>query len=821
MSKNYSVEDQSLSRLIDTLKKRNSKVNLDRVRCAFDFAKKAHEGQFRMSGAPYICHPAEAANILAELSLDEDTIIAGLLHDVPEDTDMNVDDVERTFGKKVARLVDAVTKLSKVYYKYSMDARQIHSLRKMFIETANDPRVIIVKLADRLHNMRTLQYLRPDKQQRIAKETLEIYAPLANLYGIYQLRRELEDLCFMYLQPEEYSRIESFIHDNEKKRMHFVNDTIEVLKKSMKKSGIKASFQGRPKHFYSIYQKMIRGKKVLQDIHDYFAIRVILGNEGDCYTAIGVVHDTFKPKLGRFKDYIALPKANGYQSLHTTVVGLRGKLTEIQVRTENMHKEAEFGAAAHLTYKDGKMSYLSEHINELKKYENPESFIRGLQEDLLQDRIYVFSPTGKIINLPTGATVLDYVYSVNLPVDTNVFRAIVNNKSYSLTGELQSGDHVEIVYGKKAQNEPQRWWLNHVKTSKAKKAIKEHYGRKSMKTKLEIGEKLFQQELDHENQSLIYHLPISKIKSAMNIFGVDSFDKILVMIGDGTFSANEVYNKMFPDLQLGPIAGVGKLAHKIVKKYSKSSNEEYKYRIRILIEAYDRVGLTTEVVQPFYELKIPILKFIGTGYDTKEELPDAHEGPWAPVNKEYISKDIVDIYIEDHEQLIALFDRIEKIPGLIRVKRVFQSHQISFLFLLLLTTTYVIFHPFALKFLLESGFHESQLLFNSIIYIGLFGVFGLLALLRSMGNKTFPHFEETKFFWPMSMGLTILLIATLFVDNAVFELNLHLPVAMFFSFIILIFLYISFRSHQKRRMRHLNRLKETRGVARKKTLARK
>jgi GTP diphosphokinase / guanosine-3',5'-bis(diphosphate) 3'-diphosphatase len=815
MPKKLTAEELAFEELVTLVKKTRTDLSVSRIQRAYDFARKAHEGQFRMSGDPYVCHPIETAKILVGIQAAEDVVIAGLLHDVPEDTDMTVRDVEKRFGKHVAKIVSALTKLSKVYYRHSMGERQVQSLRKMFVETANDVDVVVVKLADRLHNMKTLQYLRPDKQQRIASETLEIYAPLANLYGIYQLRRQLEDLCFMYLQPEEYARIDSFIYDNEKKRQHFVADTIEVLKKTLRKEGIEVELQGRPKHYYSIYQKMIRDKKVLQDIFDYFAIRMIVKDIPTCYHALGMIHKTFKPKPKRVKDYIALAKPNGYQSLHTTVIGLRGKLTEVQIRTEDMHLEAEFGAAAHSLYKDGGTSYLSESISQLKNYKNPESFIRGLQDDVLQERIYVFSPTGEIINLPAGATCLDYVFAVDLAVNKRQFRAIVNNKNYSLIGELQSGDHVEIVYGNKELKGPERWWLGHVKTNTAKEKIQEHFSRKSLTDKVAIGEKLLQQELDHEHKGLIYHVPISRIGEATRRFRVDSFEEILAKIGGGTLSANEVYAALFPRLEVGFVVkvwkaikwGLGK-----VRILNQVDNDEEKYRISVQIDAFDRMNLLQELLQPFYDLHIQILKNRGWVFRTRKPVRTDFGGPIGPYDPTRISRDVVDIYIDDQEQLIALFDRLEKLPGVIQVQRTFRRRQVAFFVLLTMTTAYVILHPFLLQYMLQYDLSFGHFWFSVVIYLGLFGILGMMAWLRSMGNKTFPHFEETRFFWPLSFGLAILGIVTIFVDDAVFDLELQTPIMIGFSLLILLYLYGSFKAHEKRRTRHLTRLKESRQV---------
>ncbi len=816
MRENKSTEDKAFDELVATIKKDRPDLNLNRIQRAYSFAREAHKGQFRMSGVPYVCHPVKTAQILLGLLASEDVVIAGLLHDVPEDTLFSVGDIEKKFGKHVAKIVEALTKLSKVHYKHSMGDRQIQSLRKMFLETANDVDVVIVKLADRLHNMQTLQYLRPDKQQRIASETMEIYAPLANLYGIYQLRRSLEDLCFMYLQPEEHARIEAFVHDHEKKRKHFINDTIKVLKKALKKAGIDAELYGRPKHFYSVYQKSVRDQKILQDIFDYSAIRIIVKSREACYEGLGVVHETFRPKPKRVKDYIALPKPNGYQSLHTTVIGLRGKLTEVQIRTEEMHRDAEYGAAAHAFYKDD-AAYLNESIEKLRRYKNPESFIKGLQDDILQERIYVFSPKGEIINLPAGATCLDYIFEVGLPVNKKNFRAIVNKKTYSLIGELQSGDHVEILHGNKAQEGPERWWLEHVKTTKAKEKIQDHFMKKSLKTKVEIGERLLQQELDHENKELIYQISQAKIDKAVKKFKASHFEEVLSKIGEGLLSSNDVYRTMFPELEIGLSTRFWALLLVIMKKLNLRDSEEdgSKFRIRVLIDAYDKVGILQEVVQPIYDLKIPVVRNKGYVFYTKKSLPLPRNKPSVPIDPRRISRDVIDVLVDDQEQLIALFDRLEKVPGVIKVQRLFRRGQVTFGISLFITIAYVVAHPFALKYLQQFELAWGRVIFSLIIYAGLFGVFFLMAWLRSMGNKTFPHFEETKFFWPLSFGLALLAIVTVFVDDIVFDLHLQLPIMIGISLLMLAFLYVNYQVHERRKTRHLSRLKSSRAKRKK------
>lgn len=797
-----------LDEFLGLIEKSVTGANLQRVKKAYLFAMEAHEGQYRMSGEPYFEHPVETAKILAELHVDEDTIITGLLHDVPEDTHYKLSDVEERFGKHVATLVSALTKLSKVHYKYSMDERQIQSLQQMFLQSAQDVRVIVVKLADRLHNMSTLQYLRPEKQQRIAKETIEIYAPIANLFGIFQLRRQLEDLCFMYLQPEEYSRIQSFVHDHEKKRSHFVDATVKGLDKALKKSGINAELEGRSKHLYSIYEKMVRDQKVLQDIYDYFAIRIITDTDENCYKAMGLVHTLYKPKPGRIKDYIALPKPNGYQSLHTTVIGLHGKLTEIQIRTKEMHEHAEFGAAAHLMYKN-KMpgDFIDKSLSLLKRYKDPGKFFESLRQDILQDRIYVFSPSGEAVNLPEGSSCLDYIFTTRLPVNTTTFRVLVNNKPYSSTGQLQSGDTVEVIYGKKERTGPERWWLEHVKTTIAKESIKSYFQHKSFEAKVKLGQELFQNELDHENHGLVYQLPKEKLDIVVEKFATKNFEELLAMIGDGTFNAVDVYNVMFPEMQVGFVNAIFQLLNKMkIRIFAREDLQ--KYRIKIAIQADDRTGLLLDLIAPFYEMKIPVLRIKATGFDVKQSTVGVMRlrGKKPKPNK-YVSKVLFDVDVKDHEQLITLFDRLEKVPGMRNVKRVFRRYQASFISMLSLTGAFWIVHPYLVHFLMQANVPHVNQWLRVLIYAGLFALLMMMMWLKSMGDKTFPHFEETKMFWPLSYVMTFLAIITLFLEDAIFELDLQLPWMLLFSFVILAIVTWSFLSHERRRTRHLNRLK--------------
>ncbi|MBU1445922.1 RelA/SpoT family protein, partial [Patescibacteria group bacterium] len=442
---------------------------------AFEFARNAHADQLRKDGTtPYIWHPIEAVKILVGLRVDEATLITALLHDVPEDTNRTLNEVGKLFGEKVAFLVDGVTKLSKVHYKYHMEERQVESLKKLLIHSAKDPRVILVKLADRLHNMRTLDNVNPTKRLRIAKETIEIYVPIANLLGISDLKRTLEDLCFKYLLPTDYKRITEHIEDNQVKQKKTLETTIKIIEKELAKANIKTlKLSGRQKTPYSIFKKTIRKNKEVDELEDLLALRIIVETERDCYLALGIVHSIFRPKPGRFKDYIAVPKPNGYQSLHTVVFGVKGEITEFQIRTEKMHIDGKYGIAAHYFYKDdqyknekqSEKNYRQQHsqwAEKILEYQkanyNAEHFLEALKIDIFHDRIFTFTPKGDSIDLPSGASPIDFAYAIHTEVGDNAIKAKINDVIVPLTTTLKTGDVIEIITSDK-QKGPEREWL--------------------------------------------------------------------------------------------------------------------------------------------------------------------------------------------------------------------------------------------------------------------------------------------------------------------------------------------------------------------------
>jgi GTP diphosphokinase / guanosine-3',5'-bis(diphosphate) 3'-diphosphatase len=470
----------TIRKLLATVQKNDPTADLDMIELAYEFAKKAHEGQKRATGVDYIEHPLATAQTLAELKLSQPIIIAGLLHDVPEDTSYTLEDIKKNFGADVAGIVKGITKLSNI--KYRGMERYVENLRKMFVAMAQDIRVILVKFADRLYNLQTLYALPANKQKRIALESLEIYAPIANRLGIGELQSRIEDAAFKYAYPEEFTWVDHLIKQKYPGKQKTLNLMIKKLQKKMIDDKIKyLETYGRTKHYYSLFRKLLRFNRDINQIYDLVAIRVIVKDLADCYATLGVIHSIWKPLKGRIKDYIAQPKPNGYQSLHTTVFGDNQEIVEFQIRTLEMHEQAEFGIASHWNYKEGKtadktkkeVDWVGDLVKWVKEVKDNEHFLEGVKIDVFQNRIFVFTPQGEVIDLPDGATPVDFAYHIHSDIGNHCERAMVNNTLVSLDIKLKNGDVVEIIVEKKRKG-PNPEWAKFVKTRMARHRILEH-----------------------------------------------------------------------------------------------------------------------------------------------------------------------------------------------------------------------------------------------------------------------------------------------------------------------------------------------------------
>jgi len=526
-------------------------VNLARVGEAFDLAVTAHEGQRRGSGEPYATHPIASAQILAELGLDPIAIQAALLHDVPEDTEYTLTDVEEKFGAEVAQLVDGVTKLSK-FSTHSHEQQQAENIRKMLLAMAQDIRVVLIKLADRLHNMRTLHGLPLEKQQRIARQTMEIYAPLAERLGIWQMKWELEDLAFKALEPERFRELAKLLDTRRVGRESHIEQAIAELKPRLEEAGIKADLQGRPKHIYSISKKMERKSAEFGEIYDVYAIRILVDEVPDCYAALGIVHSLWRPIPGQFDDYIAVPKNNLYQSLHTAVIALDGKPLEIQIRTHRMHQVSEVGIAAHWRYKEGtkpdreydaKLAWLRQLLDWQRDVSDATEFVEGIKLDIFQDQVFVFTPKGDIKDLPAGATPLDFAYRIHTDVGHRTIGAKINNRLVPLDYRLKNGDIVEIVTTK-GEHGPSRDWMTVVRTSHAREKIRQWFKRKDRDENIVHGRESLERELRRLARTSITAVGLDRIAEVARQYNYDSLDDFYAAVGYGAVSAQSVVMRL-------------------------------------------------------------------------------------------------------------------------------------------------------------------------------------------------------------------------------------------------------------------------------------
>ena len=554
----FTSPDILYKELIDSVKKYHPSTDISMIEKAYHIADEAHKGQLRKSGEPYIIHPLCVAIILADLELDKESIVAGLLHDVVEDTVMTPEEIKQEFGEEVEVIVDGVTKLTQLSYKVDKVEEQAENLRKMFLAMAKDIRVILVKLADRLHNMRTLKYMKPEKQKEKARETMEIYAPIAHRLGISKIKVELDDLSLKYLEPEVYYDLVEKIALRKSEREKFVQSIVKDVREQMDKAGIKAEIDGRAKHFFSIYKKMVNQEKTLDQIYDLFAVRIIVDTVKDCYAALGIIHEMYKPIPGRFKDYIAMPKQNMYQSLHTTLIGPNGQPFEIQIRTFEMHRTAEYGIAAHWKYKEAangikpaaqqeeeKLSWLRQILEWQRDMSDNREFMGLLKSDLdlFAESVYCFTPAGDVKNLPNGSTPIDFAYSIHSAVGNKMVGARVNGKLVNIDYVIQNGDRIEIITSQNSKG-PSRDWLKIVKSTQAKNKINQWFKKELKEDNILKGKEMLAQYAKSKGFKFANYAKPQYMDAVLHKYGFRDWDSVLAAIGHGGLKEGQVFNKL-------------------------------------------------------------------------------------------------------------------------------------------------------------------------------------------------------------------------------------------------------------------------------------
>ena len=599
MTKNYTIKD-----ITDKVKKNKRWADIKLIQKAYNYAVQKHGDQKRKSGEPYIIHPLCVAIILAELELDKESIIAGLLHDVVEDTVMTSEDVEKEFGSEVALLVDGVTKLTQLNYEHDKIEVQAENLRKMFLAMAKDIRVIMIKLADRLHNMRTMQYQSPAKQIEKSRETMEIYAPIAHRLGISKIKVELDDLSMKYLMPDVYNDLVEQVNLNRPGREAFIKSIIKEVGMHISNAGIEAEIDGRVKHFFSIYRKMVNQNKTLDQIYDIFAVRIKVDTVKDCYAALGVIHEMYKPIPGRFKDYIAMPKPNMYQSLHTTLIASNGQPFEVQIRTYEMHRTAEYGIAAHWKYKEGKsgapsneeakLSWLRQMLEWQTEMSDNKEFLSSIKSDLnlFSDNIYCFTPTGDVKNLPAGSCPVDFAYSIHSAVGNKMVGARVNGKLVTIDYELKSGDRVEIITSQNSKG-PSRDWLNIVKSTQARNKINQWFKQELKEDNILKGKELITNYCKTKGIVLSDIMKPENQEKTLNKYGFKDWNSLLASVGHGGLKEGQVVNKLVEENEKRKKAEVtdNDVLEGIVQQEAKNKDKYKKTRGGIVVKGIHDVAV--------------------------------------------------------------------------------------------------------------------------------------------------------------------------------------------------------------------------------------
>lgn len=746
---------------------------------AFEFARNAHEGQLRKDGSPYIIHPVATARILSQLKVDEDTLIAALLHDVPEDTPRTVQEIDGLFGERVAFLVEGITKLSKVHYQNDMESRQVESLKKLLIHTAKDPRVILIKLADRLHNMRTLNFVdKAEKQRRISRETLEVYVPMASLLGIQGIKSELEDLCFMYLYPEDFEHYTKVISASEHRVKARSDDTVTKVKDILKSHGILADVFQRKKTLFSIFRKIQNERKTVDDLNDLITLRVLVPTTEDAYRALGIIHTLFKPRPGFFKDYIAVPKINGYRSLHTTIFGIGGTLTEFQIRTFEMDNEAEYGITTYYflgSKRKGKEKENPEwrtkwmtQILELEQQEvNSRSFVEKVKADIFEDKIFVFTPKGEAIHLPKSATAIDFAYAIHSDIGNYAVSVDINGYNKPIYSALKSGDTVSIVIDRESSG-PQRDWLSFAKTGIAKNRIREFLNKESSKTKITVGKQLLQKAFYRAGLGQIEDIPFARIQTALvknHYAEYSDLKQLLVAVGDGTLDAIDVIRSLYPEQKLTDIARSQK--GQFSKLFDRLNPPQERERISLRISVADRPGMVGDIVTILSKFSVNIMDLSGYGKG------------W--LHKEGLVR--VTFEIVRYDTLQSIFSELEKVEGVRNVVRVFRMKEMGFAFFLTFTIVFWLVHPFIIE-------RFARLSNDASVYFGLLLLLVMGFYLSRYMPRYVSRFQEGRSMIIATGSITLFALATLIWEISYYNIVLNTATV---SIIIAVILYLGYQ----------------------------
>lgn len=770
-----------LKKILATIKDYLTDFDEKRFIEAFEFAEKAHNGQYRKDGTtPYISHPVETVKILSSLRADEDTLISALLHDVPEDTPHDIHEIKEHFGDNVAFLVDGITKLSKVHYQHNMPERQIESLKKLLLHSAEDLRVVIIKLADRLHNMRTLENIDEDeKRLRIATETLEIYVPIANLLGIREIKTELEDLCFKFLFTEDYEKLNEKLHDVDKKNQTNIDEFMDIVRKELKKHDLKAKISLKKKNLYSIYKKIKSLGKNIDDVDDRVAIKIVTDTTPNCYQILGIIHLNFIPKTNRFKDYIANQKFNGYQSLHTTIFGVKGLLTEVQIKTKEMDIEAEYGIAAHFFdkekfAKDMKRSSWLKLILEMEKTDNEsDEFLSSLKSDTFQERIFVFTPKGEVVDLPKDASVIDFAYSLHTDLGDQAIKADVNGKIKAINTVLETGDVVKVITLPK--NSPELSWLSFVKTNLAKNKITAFFKKESTEKKIKEGHKILQKEFDIAGLGVCERMSFKKIRTLLFQHLNKTFnnlDELFIAVAEGEVKASEV------------VKILDTFGESYMPNFMRITDyEKLKEGIKVdfIILAKDKFGLLKDVADIVYRYAVNM-------YFVKARSVPA-------TNDAEISMQVL---VNDLETVSHIFDELEQVDGVKSVYRFSRKRMYLFWSWSFLVSLLWISHPWILRYLHNSGFALKHPLIThffvvSIVFILVF----LVILLTNLRKKYFPMVRNKKGLWIVAFSIPLIAMITLGIELFFFKVQLGFLTLSLEILLIYLYLAISYNNYRK------------------------